>query len=523
MSSILFDPTPSSSGAAGTNNPSRSSTYVQGIPSFDTLLAKTQSRHEADSRFASDLDNRSRDYKYDRDYKTAPLEDSNTDSTVHSNDDDSSLNDENTVDEELSADTAYSVPEYDDSIPEYKGSEVAAVSTKTDDAAPDVGVSDEISGAAAVTGNSPQSGATATGATAAGATAAGTAAVTGSQAAPGASVTATAPDAQQPVEQAAANGTQATNITASVKNNALHSQSNTVLSSGAAVLVAQSVDPKATAGKDIPTTSLDPLVNAQAGKATEDGANTAQGVTAPQPVKARQTANANQAQANQAAPGHQGTGTGTTAGSGPATAGVAATTAGALTARAETPIVQSAVQPGSSTAFSSLVPVAGVTQAATGTAAVAAATGNASAGAAAPSEQVAVEIHKGIAAGKDSITIKLNPAELGKIDVKMELSDDGTLRATIAVEKAETLDLLQKDARGLERALQNAGLQADSGSLNFSLRGEGGGNSNGYETASNNNPTSASGRNNGAAEDDPSDQNADPARSSHDGAIDISV
>jgi flagellar hook-length control protein FliK len=167
--------------------------------------------------------------------------------------------------------------------------------------------------------------------------------------------------------------------------------------------------------------------------------------------------------------------------------------------------------------------VAGVTQAATGTAAVAAATGNASAGAAAPSEQVAVEIHKGIAAGKDSITIKLNPAELGKIDVKMELSDDGTLRATIAVEKAETLDLLQKDARGLERALQNAGLQADSGSLNFSLRGEGGGNSNGYETASNNNPTSASGRNNGAAEDDPSDQNADPARSSHDGAIDISV
>ena len=35
------------------------------------------------------------------------------------------------------------------------------------------------------------------------------------------------------------------------------------------------------------------------------------------------------------------------------------------------------------------------------------------------------------------------------------------------------MDLLQRDARDLERALQDAGLRADSGSLSFNLRGDG--------------------------------------------------
>lgn len=43
----------------------------------------------------------------------------------------------------------------------------------------------------------------------------------------------------------------------------------------------------------------------------------------------------------------------------------------------------------------------------------------------------------------------------------------------VTVERPETLELLQRDARGLERALQDAGLRTDSGSLNFNLRGDG--------------------------------------------------
>src|SRR3546814_9101110 len=59
------------------------------------------------------------------------------------------------------------------------------------------------------------------------------------------------------------------------------------------------------------------------------------------------------------------------------------------------------------------------------------------------------------------------------LEVKLENASDGTLRAVISAERSETLDLLQRDARGLERALQEAGVKTDSGSLSFNLRGQG--------------------------------------------------
>ncbi|MBP2229143.1 hypothetical protein J2847_002437 [Azospirillum agricola] len=88
-------------------------------------------------------------------------------------------------------------------------------------------------------------------------------------------------------------------------------------------------------------------------------------------------------------------------------------------------------------------------------------------------DQVAVHIKKNVASDVDQFTINLHPAELGRIDIKLDIGADGRVNAMVAVEKAQTLELLQRDSRGLERALQDAGLQADSNSLNFSLRGEG--------------------------------------------------
>ncbi len=87
-------------------------------------------------------------------------------------------------------------------------------------------------------------------------------------------------------------------------------------------------------------------------------------------------------------------------------------------------------------------------------------------------EQIAINIQKAIRAGKDQVTIKLQPEELGRIDVKLEVGADGQVTAQVRAEKPETLELLQRDARGLERALQEAGLRTDSGSLSFGLRGE---------------------------------------------------
>ena len=89
-------------------------------------------------------------------------------------------------------------------------------------------------------------------------------------------------------------------------------------------------------------------------------------------------------------------------------------------------------------------------------------------------DQVAVHIRKNVSDGNDQFTINLRPAELGRIDIKLEIGQDGRVSASVAVEKAQSLELLQRDSRNLERALQDAGLKADSNSLNFSLRGEGG-------------------------------------------------
>lgn len=89
-----------------------------------------------------------------------------------------------------------------------------------------------------------------------------------------------------------------------------------------------------------------------------------------------------------------------------------------------------------------------------------------------PHEQVAVHVRKAVDDGQNQITIRLNPTELGRIDVKLEVGRDGTLRASFAAEQANTLEALRNDSRQLERALQEAGLKPDAGGLNFSMRGD---------------------------------------------------
>lgn len=86
--------------------------------------------------------------------------------------------------------------------------------------------------------------------------------------------------------------------------------------------------------------------------------------------------------------------------------------------------------------------------------------------------QVAMQVAQAAVDGNDKITIRLSPAELGRIDVRLDFGPDGRIQAVFAADRAHTVDLLQRDARELERALQDAGLRADSGSLSFSLRGE---------------------------------------------------
>lgn len=85
-------------------------------------------------------------------------------------------------------------------------------------------------------------------------------------------------------------------------------------------------------------------------------------------------------------------------------------------------------------------------------------------------DQVGLRIQRAVVEGQQRMTVQLHPAELGRIDVRLEFGTDGTLRALITAERPEALELLQRDARGLERALNDAGLKTDGQSLNFDLR-----------------------------------------------------
>lgn len=87
-------------------------------------------------------------------------------------------------------------------------------------------------------------------------------------------------------------------------------------------------------------------------------------------------------------------------------------------------------------------------------------------------DQVSVQITKALKAGVDRINIQLKPANLGRIEVNLELTQDGRVAAVVTADNKDTLDLLQRDAKSLEEALIGAGLDTDLSSMNFGLRGE---------------------------------------------------
>ncbi|MDX1922761.1 MAG: flagellar hook-length control protein FliK [Alphaproteobacteria bacterium] len=87
-----------------------------------------------------------------------------------------------------------------------------------------------------------------------------------------------------------------------------------------------------------------------------------------------------------------------------------------------------------------------------------------------PSEQIAVSLHRMAKSGTTQYELQLHPAELGRVDIKLDISKDGMVRATVSADNQQAFDMLQKDSKALERALQQAGLQTDDSSLSFNLR-----------------------------------------------------
>jgi flagellar hook-length control protein FliK len=72
--------------------------------------------------------------------------------------------------------------------------------------------------------------------------------------------------------------------------------------------------------------------------------------------------------------------------------------------------------------------------------------------------------------GAKRFDIRLDPAELGRVDVNLSISDKGEVSARLVVDRVETLHLLQRDARTLERAFEQAGLKPSDSGVDITLR-----------------------------------------------------
>lgn len=88
--------------------------------------------------------------------------------------------------------------------------------------------------------------------------------------------------------------------------------------------------------------------------------------------------------------------------------------------------------------------------------------------------QVAAEIARNLKDGNTRFQMRFDPPELGRVEVNMRVGADGSVQAHLIVDRPETLDMFLRDQRGLERALEAAGLNPDSDNLQFSLKQDGG-------------------------------------------------
>lgn len=85
--------------------------------------------------------------------------------------------------------------------------------------------------------------------------------------------------------------------------------------------------------------------------------------------------------------------------------------------------------------------------------------------------EMGVRIARAVDAGSDDILIKLDPRDLGRINVRLSFDNEGVLRATMSADNHGAADLLRRESGDLVRSLADAGIRADGQSLRFDSRG----------------------------------------------------
>ncbi|WP_165356426.1 flagellar hook-length control protein FliK [Sphingosinicella sp. BN140058] len=96
-----------------------------------------------------------------------------------------------------------------------------------------------------------------------------------------------------------------------------------------------------------------------------------------------------------------------------------------------------------------------------------------------------VEIARRLSAGQEEMLVRLNPQEMGRIDVRVSFDDSGTVRAVLATDSPAALDLLRRESGDLVRSLADAGVRSDSQSFRFDRGGTDGGSQRGQNGSGN--------------------------------------
>ena len=74
--------------------------------------------------------------------------------------------------------------------------------------------------------------------------------------------------------------------------------------------------------------------------------------------------------------------------------------------------------------------------------------------------------------GAKQFDIRLDPPELGRVDVRLSVDSTGKAQAHLTVEKPQTLDMLQRDSGSLQKSLRTSGVDLSNNGLQFSLKNQ---------------------------------------------------
>jgi hypothetical protein len=80
-----------------------------------------------------------------------------------------------------------------------------------------------------------------------------------------------------------------------------------------------------------------------------------------------------------------------------------------------------------------------------------------------PQRGVVMRLSQALRDGEDALTITLHPADLGRVQIRLAVADDG-VRVEMTLDRQETFDTFRQDTAGLERQFAEAGISlADRG------------------------------------------------------------